>query len=113
MEKNLEELKKEELIELARQLIARIEELVVENAELKSRLNQNSSNSSTPPSANPYNKPKSLKEKSGKKPGGQPGHKGHGLSLPHNVNRLSGNSVQQSDFRLLGLSLIIKRNTFL
>jgi transposase len=76
MEKKLEELEKEELIELVRQLIA-------ENAELKARLNQNSSNSSTPSSANPYSKPKSLREKSGKKPGGQPGHKGHGMSLPH------------------------------
>jgi transposase len=76
MEKKLEELEKEELIALVRQLIA-------ENAELKARLNQNSSNSSMPPSANPYSKPKSLREKSGKKPGGQPGHKGSGMSLPH------------------------------
>jgi transposase len=76
MEKKLEDLEKEELIALVRQLIA-------ENAELKARLNQNSSNSSMPSSANPYSKPKSLREKSGKKPGGQPGHKGHGLSLPH------------------------------
>jgi transposase len=76
MEKKLEELEKEELIALVRQLLA-------ENAELKARLNRNSSNSSTPPSANPYVKPKSLREKSEKKPGGQPGHKGHGLSLPH------------------------------
>ncbi|MDR3231008.1 MAG: DUF6444 domain-containing protein [Synergistaceae bacterium] len=37
---------KEELIVLIRQLPA-------ENAELKARLNRNSSNSSTPPSANP------------------------------------------------------------
>jgi transposase len=76
MEKKLEELEKEELIELVRQLIA-------ENAELKARLNRNSSNSSTPSSANPNSKPKSLREKSGKKPGGQPGHKGCGMSLPH------------------------------
>lgn len=72
----MEELEKEELIALVRQLLA-------ENAELKARLNQNSSNSSTPSSANPYSKPKSLREKSGKKPGGQPGHKGSGMSLPH------------------------------
>jgi transposase len=76
MEKKLEDLEKEELIELVRQLMAEI-------AELKARLNQNSSNSSVPPSANPYSKLKSLREKSGKKPGGQPGHKGHGLNLPH------------------------------
>jgi transposase len=76
MEKKLEELEKEELIALVRQLLA-------ENAELKARLNRNSSNSSVPPSADPYSKPKSLRKKSGKKPGGQPGHEGHGLSLPH------------------------------
>jgi transposase len=76
MERKLEELEKEELIALVRQLLA-------ENAELKARLNRNSSNSSTPSSANPYSKPQSQRKQSGKKPGGQPGHEGHGLSLPH------------------------------
>jgi regulator of replication initiation timing len=73
MEKRLEELEKEELIDLVRQLIAQSAELVAknaelaaENAELKARLNQNSSNSSAPSSANPYSKPKSLRKKSGK-----------------------------------------------
>ena len=90
MEKRLEELEKEELIGVARQVItenvrlmSENARLTAENAELKARLNQNSSNSSTPSSANPYNKPKSLRKKSGKKPGGQHGHKGHGMSLPH------------------------------
>jgi transposase len=83
MEKNLDELKREELIELVRQLLAQIAELTAQIAELKARLSQNSSNSSKPPSATPYSKPKSLREKSGKKPGGQPGHKGHGMRLPH------------------------------
>jgi regulator of replication initiation timing len=61
MENNIEELEREELIALVRQLISEITELKVENAELKARLNQNSSNSSTPSSANPYNKQKSLR----------------------------------------------------
>jgi hypothetical protein len=69
MEKKLEELGKEELIELVRQLI-------FQNAELKARLNQNSSNSSTPSSANPYSKPKSLREKSGKNLAVSPDTKG-------------------------------------
>jgi transposase len=72
----LEELDKEALIALVRQLLSKI-------AELEARLNQNSSNSSVPPSSNPYNKRSSLREKSGNKPGVQPGHEGHGLSLPH------------------------------
>jgi transposase len=76
MEKKLEELEKEELIALVRQLMAEV-------AELRARLNRNSSNSSMPSSASPYSKPKSLRKKSGKQPGGQPGHKGHGLKLPH------------------------------
>ena len=44
---------------------------------------KNSANSSTPPSAERFkkNKTESLREASGKKPGGQPGHKGNGLKI--------------------------------
>ncbi len=51
--------------------------------DLKERVNKNSNNSSKPPSTGGLEKPKpkSLREPSGKKPGGQPGHKGSGLSL--------------------------------
>lgn len=46
--------------------------------DLQERLNQNSSNSSIPPSANPLSAPQPPpKTPSGRKPGGQPGHKGH------------------------------------
>ena len=47
------------------------------------RLNKNSKNSSKPPSTDGYNKPKpkSLREKSGKLPGAQNGHKGSGFKL--------------------------------
>lgn len=63
------------------ELSAIIAELRKKVEELEARLNQNSSNSSKPPSSNPWIKPKSLRESSGKKPGGQWGHKGHGLRL--------------------------------
>jgi transposase len=69
-------------------LLRRIEELEAIVRDLQARLNQNSSNSSIPPSANPLGAPK-LKGKSRdtRKPkrrrGGQPGHKGHfRLRLP-------------------------------
>jgi transposase len=49
-------------------------------AELEARLRQNPRNSSRPPSsdglAKPAPKPRSLRKKSGRKPGGQDGHKG-------------------------------------
>jgi transposase len=52
-------------------------------AELKRRLGQNSSNSSMPPSSDGLAKPapKSLRGRSGRRPGGQPGHEGRTLSL--------------------------------
>ncbi len=46
--------------------------------ELTARLNQNSSNSSKPPSSDaPWRKSASTKPPTGRKPGGQPGHPGH------------------------------------
>ena len=78
---------KEEIIEQQAVIIARqqeiIEELRLEVAELKEKLGKNSSNSSKPPSTDGAAKPKpsSLRKQSGKRPGGQKGHKGHGLGL--------------------------------
>ena len=65
-------------------LEAEIAALREENAELKRQLGQNSQNSSKPPSTDsPFTKPapKSLRRKSGRKPGGQPGHPGSTLAL--------------------------------
>ena len=60
-----------------------VEELQQTIAELRERLNKNSRNSSKPPSSDGYKKPnpKSLRGSSGRKAGGQDGHKGHHLSI--------------------------------
>jgi transposase len=53
-------------------------ELTAQLRELRSRLDNNSSNSSVPPSANPLDAPKPVPKKpTGRKPGGQPGHAVH------------------------------------
>jgi len=62
-----------------------IKELQETIKELQRQLNQNSQNSSKPPSSDGFNKPnpQSQRQKSGKKQGGQKGHKGTHMSIPH------------------------------
>ena len=64
---------------------ADIEELLKQNKDLKFRVNMNSSNSSKPPASDGLRKVihKSLRKSSGKKSGGQPGHAGHSMTVPH------------------------------
>ena len=66
-----------------------------ENAELRSRINQNSRNSSKPPSSDPFVKPKSLREKTSRKPGGQPGHKGKTLHVFEKPDVVMEHKVEQ------------------
>ncbi len=69
------------------ELRERVSVLEAENADLKRRLGTDSTNSSKPPSSgSPFTKPapKSLRRKSGRKPGGQPGHSGATLALVDN-----------------------------
>src|SRR5689334_2529984 len=65
-------------------LLRRVQELEQRVQELERRLGQNASNSSLPPSANPPSAPPAVvKRPTGRKSGGQPGHKGHHrLRLP-------------------------------
>jgi transposase len=79
----------EELAALVVRQAERIEQLEAEVAELRRQLGQNSRNSSKPPSSDsPFVKPapKSLRRRSGRKPGGQPGHPGSTLALVDNPN---------------------------
>jgi len=72
-----------------------IEEQAIRTSELKervrlleSRLNQNSRNSSKPPSTDHFTnekpKPKNRRQKSDKRPGGQEGHQGTTLNMVTN-----------------------------
>ena len=76
------ELSKEALIALISALRAENAALKARMAELERRLELNSSNSGKPPSSDGLKKParvRNLRERSGKKPGGQMGHKGETL----------------------------------
>lgn len=73
-----------------RELVAYIEQLERKLKELEDRLSKNSRNSSKPPSSDGLNKPKpqSLREKSGREPGGQNGHKGKALAMKKNPDKV-------------------------
>lgn len=75
---------------IIKQLVAKVEALTARVAELEARLNQNSSNSSKPPSSDPPGAARSAKSPTGRKPGGQPGHKPHKRELlpPEQVDHL-------------------------
>ena len=68
-----------------------IKELQETIRELQRQLNQNSQNSSKPPSSDGFNKPspKSLRQKSGRKQGGQKGHPGSHMAIPHEPDEYS------------------------
>jgi len=63
-------------------LQAQVGALQTEVAKLREQVGRNSQNSSQPPSSDPPNAPPRPKQPpSGRKPGGQPGHPGHGRKL--------------------------------
>ena len=73
----------EQLTSLVKELQGQLAAAHAKIAELEERMNKNSQNSSKPPSTDGYQKPspKSLRKPSGKKQGGQPGHKGTTLHI--------------------------------
>jgi transposase len=81
---------------------ARIAELEAVVAELRARLDQNSRNSSKPPSSDGYAKPaankkRSLRRRSGRRPGGQPGHRGHHLERREDPDRTVLHAVERCE----------------
>ena len=75
----------EAIVAYIKSLESQIKELSERLQALEARLNQNSGNSSKPPSTDYFTKKKSIsktpRKKSDKKPGGQEGHKGTTLDM--------------------------------
>lgn len=77
---------------------AQVDGLQTRVRELEARLSKDSSNSSKPPSSDPFKKkPRSLRGKSGKKAGGQPGHKGKGLEQVATPDQIVTHSPQSCE----------------
>ena len=74
--------------EAASPLLLKIADQEKEILRLKSQINKDSTNSSKPPSTNGFKKPLNSREVSGKKQGGQQGHKGSRLNIPKNLEEL-------------------------
>ncbi len=69
-------------------LLEAIAEKDKEILRLKGQIEKDSSNSSKPPSSNGFKKIPNNRERSGKKQGGQTGHKGAKLNIPENLDEL-------------------------
>jgi len=80
--------KNDALVKKVTELTQRVEDLEQQVSELKSK--KDSNNSSMPPSQDQgrENKNKSLRKKSGRSRGGQPGHKGHSLEMTESPDEL-------------------------
>src|SRR5262245_35723335 len=74
---------------ITKQLTTQVQQLTARVHELEAQLAKNSTNSGKPPSSDGLKKkPKSLRGRSGKKPGGQPGHQGKTLTAVDDPDRI-------------------------
>ena len=94
---SLIKLKKIELVGKLHTSLKTIEQLQQEITELKDKAAKNSSNSHKPPSSDGYEKPdpKSSREKSDKKVGGQKGHKGETLNQVDNPDVVKTHTIDE------------------
>ena len=88
------------LEEQVKALAGQIKKLTTRVGELEARLSKNSSNSHKPPSSDGPGKPprtQSERERSGKKPGGQPGHGGNTLRVVKNPDSRVRHAVHECE----------------
>ena len=84
----------EAIVALIEKMDARIAQLEARITELESQLNQNSRNSSRPPSTDAFIKPKSQRKKGERPVEGQKGHKGHTLEFVDNPDETIVHKVE-------------------
>ena len=77
----------------------RVEDLQAQARHLQDQLAKNSRNSSKPPSTDGFQKPapKSLREKSARPSGGQPGHAGQTLAMVEKPDRIERHQVERCE----------------
>jgi len=92
LETSMEERIKKAVEEAVAKAIEPLQQTIAEKDKeilrLKSQIEKDSSNSSKPPSSNGFKKIPNNREKSGKKQGGQYGHRGTRLNIPENLEGL-------------------------
>jgi transposase len=122
----LEKMDKPDLIDLVEILLARLQELetlVQEQAAtiqtLQDQLAKNSRNSGQPPSSDGLKKPRtrSLRQKTGRKPGGQKGHQGHTLQMSDQPDHIEPHRLDrcphcQADLSSVSPSGYVRRQVF-
>ncbi|MCP5020029.1 MAG: IS66 family transposase [Ketobacter sp.] len=122
----LKKMDKPELIDLVEVLFTRlqqVETLVQEQAAtieaLQDQLAKNSRNSGKPPSSDGLKKPRtrSLRPKTGRKPGGQKGHQGHTLKMRDDPDHIEPHPLDrcphcQTDLSSIPLSGYARRQVF-
>ena len=86
------------LYALFQQQVAQQAALTARVAQLEARLGGHSQNSHRPPSSDgPRTPPRSQRERSGKAPGGQPGHRGHTLTMAATPDQTVAHHPAQCD----------------